>query len=57
MRRELGHMSSAAWVLWAHPLSALPVRASGNAVPESCYFSGDIVKISSYQTDYDRCSK
>lgn len=40
-------ISSVCGVL-AHPPLALPVLASGNAIINNCYFSGDIVKISFY---------
>lgn len=53
MRRDPGHASAAVRVALAHPPLALHVQASGNAVTENDNFSGDIVKVSFHQIDYD----
>lgn len=37
--------------------SPLPVQASGNAVTDKCYFSGDVVKASFYCMIVMRCLK
>ena len=47
VRRDQGHDSPSGCVHLCLA-SPLPVQASGNAVIDKCYFSGDIVKVSFY---------